>query len=131
MVIGILIALSINNWKQNRKNQDSERIVLTNIQNDISQDTLDLGFNRSIHKKALKNEILLYGLLNKDPRINADSINYSGALTRVQTLHSDIEIELNKKQRTINKLKLSPKVSAYLLGGIVNLKINFGKSIFT
>ncbi|PQJ82518.1 DUF6090 family protein [Polaribacter glomeratus] len=80
VVIGILIALSINNWNQNLKNRDSERILLTNIQNDISLDTLDLNFNNALHKKALKSQIRLLRFLDKDPTINSDSINYSDVL---------------------------------------------------
>jgi len=30
VVIGILIALQINNWNENRKNRNLERVVLTN-----------------------------------------------------------------------------------------------------
>lgn len=81
VVIGILIALQINNWNENRKSRDSERILLGNIQNDINQDTLDLGFNRTVHKKALENEILLLRLLDKDPNVTSDSINYIDALS--------------------------------------------------
>ena len=72
--------MSVNNWIQNIKNRDLERILLTNIQNDISLDTLDLAYNRSIHKKALKNEILLLKLLDKDPNVNSDILNYSDVL---------------------------------------------------
>lgn len=81
VVIGILFALQINNWNENRKNRNQERVLLTNIQNDISLDTLDFGFNRMVHQKALENEVLLLRLLNKDPNINPDSINFLDALS--------------------------------------------------
>jgi hypothetical protein len=35
VVIGILIALSINNWNENRKNRKKEKIYITNIQRDL------------------------------------------------------------------------------------------------
>ncbi len=35
VVIGILIALSINNWNQNRIEQDKEHVYLTNIKRDL------------------------------------------------------------------------------------------------
>ena len=35
VVIGILIALSINNWNQNQKKQQFEITILKNIQEDI------------------------------------------------------------------------------------------------
>ena len=35
VVIGILIALSINNWNENRKNRQKEKVYITNIQRDL------------------------------------------------------------------------------------------------
>ncbi len=35
VVIGILIALSINNWNENRKDREKEKIYITNIQRDL------------------------------------------------------------------------------------------------
>ena len=39
VVIGILIALSINNWNQNRLKQEQFESILVKIQNDIISDT--------------------------------------------------------------------------------------------
>lgn len=41
VVIGILIALSINNWNENRKDRNQERFILERLQNDLLSD-LDL-----------------------------------------------------------------------------------------
>ena len=38
VVIGILIALSINNWNENRKNQLKESLLLNNITEDLEID---------------------------------------------------------------------------------------------
>ncbi|HMC00659.1 MAG TPA: DUF6090 family protein [Flavobacteriaceae bacterium] len=38
VVIGILIALQINNWNENRKDRITENIVLTNLELDIEED---------------------------------------------------------------------------------------------
>ena len=42
VVIGILIALSINNWNESKKDRIRERVFLIGIQNDLKQDTTSL-----------------------------------------------------------------------------------------
>lgn len=42
VVIGILIALQINNWNENLKNRDFEKEMLTQIQDNLKQDKLNL-----------------------------------------------------------------------------------------
>jgi len=80
VVIGILIALQINNWNEERKLRKIEKTLLTNIQEDILLDTLDLDYNIKAHERMLKQENLLLNLmLSKNTGI-ADSINYEDAL---------------------------------------------------
>jgi len=43
VVIGILIALSINNWNESKKDRITERDFLISIQNDLKQDTVFLS----------------------------------------------------------------------------------------
>ncbi len=50
VVIGILIALSINNWNENRKERVQEIKNLKNIQQDILLDTVDIMYNVKYHK---------------------------------------------------------------------------------
>ncbi len=38
VVIGILIALSINNWNESRKQSISEKVFITSVKNDLKQD---------------------------------------------------------------------------------------------
>ena len=42
VVIGILIALSINNWNEAKKNRLQEIAILNNIKQDLILDTLDI-----------------------------------------------------------------------------------------
>ena len=69
VVIGILIALQINNWNEERKNNSFERQILTELLRDISEDTsaikyqikryhgivdgVDYWLNYSYHKDSL------------------------------------------------------------------------------
>jgi len=54
VVIGILIALQINNWNQERKNQKLKVFYMNSIVNDLVKDTLDI--NRITHIQITDNE---------------------------------------------------------------------------
>jgi hypothetical protein len=80
VVIGILIALSINNSNENNKTRQFEITILKNIQEDILADKLDLELNLQYHKEMLKNEqLLLNFLLNNQTQIS-ENIDYTNAL---------------------------------------------------
>ena len=51
VVIGILIALSINNWNENRKENNYLRMVYTHIQKDLLTDTLNISENIKYYSK--------------------------------------------------------------------------------
>ena len=42
VVIGILIALAINNWNENRKTKNTKKIILASIKQDLKADVTDL-----------------------------------------------------------------------------------------
>ena len=54
VVIGILIALSINNWNDNRKNRISERKLLDNIHRDFIHNKVEFDSLKAIHYRALE-----------------------------------------------------------------------------
>ena len=45
VVIGILIALQINNWNENRKSKQAVRVALSSLISDLKKDTLQLRFD--------------------------------------------------------------------------------------
>lgn len=53
VVIGILIALSINNWNEGQKKQRIEEIILSDINRDLIQTKEDLIRNLSIHDEQI------------------------------------------------------------------------------
>ncbi|HEY5689700.1 MAG TPA: DUF6090 family protein [Yeosuana sp.] len=53
VVIGILIALSINNWNEQRKNQDDVHLSLFQILNDLKQEELFLQEQKLSVKKSI------------------------------------------------------------------------------
>jgi len=47
VVIGILIALSINNWKENEKSRDSEKLLLTNLKEEFNFNLNELKLTKN------------------------------------------------------------------------------------
>ena len=80
VVIGILIALQINNANENRKKREFEITILENIQEDILADKIDCELNRQYLEQTLINEQLLLDFLLKDKEQNLDSISFVDAL---------------------------------------------------
>lgn len=59
VVIGILIALQINNWNENKKNIKFENEILTQIRDNLQKDKKSLENIRSIYFQAIKSSELL------------------------------------------------------------------------
>ena len=73
VVIGILIALSINNWNEGRKNNEKEIILIKNIVDDLSSDTEHM--NRALSE--LKEQIGIVDSLIAKSMDSKKSINYN------------------------------------------------------
>ncbi len=80
VVIGILIALQINNWNIKQTDNKTERVALQNIREEIQIDIYDISWNLKEHQKAMFNEQLLLKLLTGQANIESDSIDYNAAL---------------------------------------------------
>ena len=73
VVIGILIALQVNNWNEGRKSNIRAHDLLREMQVEIIQDTIDMGWNLSQHEAMLKAEEMLLNVLNgEDDMLPAD-----------------------------------------------------------
>lgn len=110
VVIGILIALSINNWNDDNKARKLEIVLLENIKKDFALDTLDINFNLEYHSKFMNEEKKLLNFLVSDLNSPETDIDYNLALTTplIITLHestfanlqnNDIGILTNKDLR--------------------------------
>ncbi len=110
VVIGILIALQINNANENRKGRLQEITILENIKEDILLDTLDIRFNIEKHIEFINAEKQLLHFLQSNQEQPFDSINYSTALGFALTvvLHKSTFNNLQNNQigiLTNNRLK--------------------------
>jgi len=81
VVIGILIALSINNWNEGKKKRVQEVIILKNIQQDLILDTLDISVAIILNKKFFKEEKALLSFLYSNDTTPTTSIDYNNALS--------------------------------------------------
>lgn len=78
VVIGILIALSINNWNEYKKDRIIERDFLISIQNDLKQDTTFLSdqINNNINKLSRYHFINPKFQLNDEYRVEVKDTAY-------------------------------------------------------
>ena len=53
VMIGILLALQVSNWNQDRKDRISERKILDNIHRDFVHNKVDFDSVKAIHYRAL------------------------------------------------------------------------------
>jgi len=80
VVIGILIALSINNWNENRKNANQELKLLQSFKIGLEKDLLDIDSNINSHTKGLNSAKMILNLLEKNQPYNdslAKHFNYA------------------------------------------------------
>jgi hypothetical protein len=68
VVIGILIALQINNWNENRKRQKQEIQIYTELKSDLLQTKKEILNTINKHKKIIKStQNLIYDIVKKEP----------------------------------------------------------------
>jgi len=73
VVIGILIALQINNWNNNIQQSKLERKYLSEIKNNLAFDLIDIQFNINFNESRLKSNKIILRYLDKE-------ISYSDSL---------------------------------------------------
>ena len=76
VVIGILIALQINNWNENRKNNTKEQFLLASINKEFKANKIQLDTVLFYHENALKSCEKLISMFPIDSeRDNLDTIS--------------------------------------------------------
>ena len=73
VVIGILIALQINTWNENKKTTEIENKILIEISNGLEKDLIDVGINKNGHILGL-NAIRYWTKIINNEKVNIDSI---------------------------------------------------------
>ena len=90
VVIGILIALQINNWNERRKLKQVEIKALKEIQEGFIADTRDLTINAKALTKAFESGQLILNQLNSTrPYHDSLSIHFAGSLQLTRLISND------------------------------------------
>jgi len=78
VVIGILIALSINNWNENRIKSNKETTILANIHKEFKENKIQLGRKVKMHKRehtSCAKIINLFPITSKPEPVVLDSLS--------------------------------------------------------
>jgi hypothetical protein len=116
VVIGILIALQINNWNEQRKERIQEIRQLKNIQEDIILDKKDVLWNIEAHKlfstseKELLNYMISEDLKPKKPIAYESALGIPIILTLHESSFSNLR---NNDINIITNEKLKKQIASY------------------
>jgi uncharacterized protein DUF6090 len=89
VVIGILIALALNNWNENRKVRNKERVILTEMKQNLEEDLKDALWNINANKELLfANETILNVLENNLPFNDSLKFYYGNILGNTQLIEN-------------------------------------------
>ncbi len=125
VVIGIMIALSINNWNQERTNRTEEQNYYRNIQRQLVEDKGVIKGNIDYNSSFLAQFRYAIEIIEKNDRNSKDSLaKISLNLQRFSDFHrqSNIyqaminsgEIKLLKNQKIIDKLQRLEEIYIYI-----------------
>jgi hypothetical protein len=107
VVIGILIALSINNWNENRKNSIEEKSILENLLENLNLSKIQSEQLISEEHQLKQNLIQILGLDSSDNKVNAKVISDSIFKNTVWDLQSDMPtFNAYNNLKSTNKLSL-------------------------
>ncbi len=88
VVVGILIALSINNWNENRKNEIERIVILKNLKTELAEDFFQLTYTLDRLDARKKAADYLYNLITSETKNSAlDSTQIVDALMRCGYIH--------------------------------------------
>ena len=75
VVIGILLALSINNWNERRKQIEQEQIILKQLKTDYQANLLQLDNKIEMRRKLIAESLNVFDITSKDIIISQDSLS--------------------------------------------------------
>ena len=111
VVIGILIALGINNWNENRKNKQAEKIVLNNILENLVTDSKQFNYYETQYEQIdnLHLELYKFGIKNED----IDSISEPALIRRTLYFKQLIGSDFKENIYTIKNTKIKDALTSY------------------
>jgi len=107
VVIGILIALQINNWNENRKDSIAEKAILENLLENLNLSKIQSEFLISEENQLKQSLIQILGINSNDNKVNSKIISDSIFKNAVWDLQSDMPtFNAYNNLKSTNKLNL-------------------------
>jgi len=113
VVIGILIALGINNWNENSKNNDEEKIILINLNKDLKTDSIQFTYYEEQFKEIDQLHLDLFKLAHDS--IVLDSISEPILLRRLLFFEQLVDMDLKDNLKKIANPKINNALINYLI----------------
>ncbi|MEB8346798.1 DUF6090 family protein [Flavobacteriaceae bacterium KMM 6898] len=120
VVIGILIALSINNWNDNRNKRNEELLLLESIEQDFNENKQRLNQTIKAQEKMIFNSISFVTLManNTGKEVRQDSIlklkSYAHSWYRAELVNSSYLTIINSgKGNYIQNLNLKKRLAEF------------------
>ena len=111
VVIGILIALGINNWNENRKNLNEEKITLTKIHEDLATDLSQFDYYKQQFEQIDKLHLELFNL--GQGRQSIDSISELVLIRRTLYFTQLVESDFKENISEIDNQKIDEALTKY------------------
>lgn len=112
VVIGILIALGINNWNENKKRKHQEREALIDLYENLGIDSIQFAYYKNQYKQIdnLHLDLYEYGLKNE----NIDSITEPVLIRRTLYFKQLITSDFMESIDTIDNQKIKKVIVSYI-----------------
>jgi hypothetical protein len=116
VAIGILIALSINNWNESKKLKAEEIEILNNFRASLINDKIDINWNINYHEDYVKNDSIVLNYLsgiNETQEVDIASLlyRYLGTNSTILLSFSNYEQLKNRDPKLISNTKLFQQIS--------------------
>jgi len=115
VMIGILLAVQVNNWNENRKTQIEERDILQRLQLDLRDDLKTLQFSLDFKKDIVESYGLCLDILSEETMATKEEfMNHFSSILQVG--------EVNLNMTTFNNLKSTGKIRLIKSNEIADIK---------
>ena len=127
VVIGILIALQINNWNEKRKNKSIEYTFLENIKADLNQNLISIRKFISDRENSIKASDSILEFFNKTKELDINAFNRHGVNVMVWY---PFEQHDNTYQELLNSGNFSILSNKNIKDRMQNMQTSFKKIAF-
>ena len=113
VVIGILIALQINNWNEQRKERDKEQVLLHQLREDYQANLIQLEEKMATRDKIVTSAVALLNAFDYPQSVHRDTVIKHIAIIGNDPTFDPIQNDLNSSEnlRLIRNTKLSRLLS--------------------